>query len=108
MTTPMIWLVILAAALVAVAGLLASTETALARISRVRVEELVRDDGRPARMLAEVVADPPRYLNLVLLLRVSCGLAATVIVASVCTSWLGENWGADPRAGPPPIPGHST
>jgi CBS domain containing-hemolysin-like protein len=94
MTAPMIWLVILAAALVGVAGLLASTETALARISRVRVEELVRDDGRRARMLAEVVADPPRYLNLVLLLRVSCELAATVIVAAVCTTWLGENWRA--------------
>src|SRR3954447_3536609 len=94
MTAPMIWLVVLAAALVAVAGLFASAETALAPISRVRVEELVRDDGRPARMLAEVVADPPRYLNLVLLLRVSCELAATVIVAAVCTSWLGENWRA--------------
>ncbi|GAA4492160.1 hemolysin family protein [Actinoallomurus oryzae] len=90
----MIWLVILAAALVAVAGLFASAETALARISRVRVEELVREDGHNARMLAQVVADSPRYLNLILLLRVSCELAATVIVTIVCTNWLGQNWRA--------------
>ncbi|WP_329257141.1 hemolysin family protein [Actinoallomurus sp. NBC_01490] len=94
MTAPMIWLVILAAALVAVAGLFASAETALARISRVRVEELVREDGHNARMLAQVVADSPRYLNLILLLRVSCELAATVIVTIVCTIWLGQNWRA--------------
>ncbi|GLY72360.1 membrane protein [Actinoallomurus iriomotensis] len=90
----MIWLVILAAALVTVAGLFASAETALARISRVRVEELVREDGHNARMLAQVVADSPRYLNLILLLRVSCELAATVIVTVVCTHWLGHNWRA--------------
>jgi CBS domain containing-hemolysin-like protein len=90
----MIWLVLLAAALVIVAGLFASAETALARISRVRVEELVRDDGRRARMLAQVVADSPRYLNLMLLLRMSCELAATVIVAALCTTWFGENWRA--------------
>jgi CBS domain containing-hemolysin-like protein len=94
MSTTMIWLVILAAALVTVAGLFASAETALARISRVRVEELVRDDGHRARMLSEVVADSPRYLNLILLLRVSCELGATVIVTIVCTNWLGENWRA--------------
>ncbi len=88
------WLIVLAAALVAVAGLFASAETALARISRVRVEELVRDERRGAVRLAEVVADPPRYLNLVLLLRVSCELAATVIVTVVCTSWIGRTWGA--------------
>ncbi|HEY0537170.1 MAG TPA: hemolysin family protein [Actinoallomurus sp.] len=90
----MIWLVLLAAALVIVAGLFASAETALARISRVRVEELVRDDGRRARMLAQVVADSPRYLNLMLLLRMSCELAATVIVAALCTTWLRETWRA--------------
>jgi CBS domain containing-hemolysin-like protein len=94
MTVTMIWLVLLAAALVLVAGLFASAETALARISRVRVEELIRDDGRRARMLGEVVADSPRYLNLMLLLRVSCELAATVIVAALCTTWLGASWRA--------------
>src|SRR5947208_673093 len=48
------WLIVLAVVLVAVAGLFASAETALARVSRVRVEELVRDRRRGARRLAEV------------------------------------------------------
>jgi CBS domain containing-hemolysin-like protein len=94
MTIAMTWLIVLAAALVVIAALFASAETALARISRVRVEELLRDERRAAGKLAEVVADPPRYLNLVLLLRVSCELAATVIVTVVCTEWLGGTWRA--------------
>ena len=94
MTATLGWLIVLAATLVTVAGLFASAETALARISRVRVEELVREGHRGAGRLAQVVADPPRYLNLLLLLRVSCELSATVIVTVVCTSWLGATWRA--------------
>ncbi|HEX2313543.1 MAG TPA: hemolysin family protein [Thermomonospora sp.] len=94
MTTAHGWLVGMAAGLVVVAGLLASVEAALATVSRVRVEELCREGRRGARLLAEVVADPARYLNLVLLLRISCELAATVIVADLCISWLEESWPA--------------
>ena len=53
-----------------VAGLLAMTESALSRVSRVRVEELVRDGGGSRHLVAAVMADPARYLNLLLLLRV--------------------------------------
>ncbi|MFG1999645.1 hemolysin family protein [Spirillospora sp. NPDC048911] len=88
------WLLTLAIGLVILAGLLAGTEAALARVSRVRVEELVREGRRGAQRLAEVVADPARYLNMVLLLRISCELIATVIVADLCISWLDETWGA--------------
>ena len=94
MTTAQGWLIAIAAMLVVIAGLFASAETALARISRIRVEELIRDRRRGARLLAEVVADPPRYLNLVLLLKVSCELTATVIVANLCISWLNGTWKA--------------
>jgi CBS domain containing-hemolysin-like protein len=94
MTAVQGWLIVGAAVLVAVAGLFAGAETALARISRVRVEELVREERRGSRQLAEVVADPPRYLNLLLLLRVSFELTATVIVADLCITWLGANWRA--------------
>ena len=88
------WLIGMAAALVVVAGLLASVEAALTTVSRVRVRELDRQGRRGAQLLAEVVADPARYLNLVLLLRISCELAATVIVADLCISWLAEGWPA--------------
>ncbi|MGI8335357.1 hemolysin family protein [Actinomadura scrupuli] len=94
MTTSQTWLLAGAAFLVAVAGLIASVETALTRVSRVRVGDLARD-GRPgSRRLAAVVADPARYLNLLLLLRMSCELAATVIVADLCIGWLDETWRA--------------
>ncbi|KAB2345595.1 hemolysin family protein [Actinomadura rudentiformis] len=94
MNTQMGWLLTLAAGLVILAGLLAGTEAALARVSRVRVEELVREGRRGAQRLAEVVADPARYLNMVLLLRISCELVATVLVADLCISWLDETWRA--------------
>ncbi|QYC39769.1 Magnesium and cobalt efflux protein CorC [Nonomuraea coxensis DSM 45129] len=72
------WL-LLAIALVIIGGLIASEETALTRISRVRAEEFVREGRRGARRLQAIVTDPPRYLNLLLLLRLSCELVATVI-----------------------------
>ncbi len=74
--------------LVVFAGLFAAVETALTRVSRVRVAEL--DSPR----LSAVVADPARYVNLLLLLRISCELSATVIVADVCIGWLDETWRA--------------
>ncbi|MFI7707025.1 hemolysin family protein [Nonomuraea sp. NPDC049480] len=68
-----------AVALVIVGGLIASAETALTRISRVRAEEYVRESRRGAVRLQAIENDPPRYLNLLLLLRLSCELVATVI-----------------------------
>jgi CBS domain containing-hemolysin-like protein len=76
--------------LIVVGGLLASAETALSRISRVRAEEFVREGRRGAERLQAIVADPPRYLNLLLLLRLSCELAATVIATLLFIDWLGD------------------
>ncbi|MGW3344708.1 hemolysin family protein [Nonomuraea rubra] len=69
----------LAIVLVVIGGLIASAETALTRISRVRAEEYARDGRRGSARLQAIVNDPPRYLNLLLLLRLSCELVATVI-----------------------------
>ncbi|MEU8248456.1 hemolysin family protein [Nonomuraea sp. NPDC048916] len=69
----------LAITLVVIGGLIASAETALTRISRVRADEFVREGRRGAERLQAIVNDPPRYLNLLLLLRLSCELVATVI-----------------------------
>ncbi len=73
-----------AALLVAVAGVVASLEVALSRVSRVRVEELVRDGRAGSRRLQELVADAPPSLNLLLLLRLTAELAATAIVTAYC------------------------
>ncbi|MEV0149220.1 MULTISPECIES: hemolysin family protein [unclassified Nonomuraea] len=83
----------LAIALVVIGGLIASAETALTRISRVRAEEFVREGRRGAVRLQAIVTDPPRYLNLLLLLRLSCELVATVIVTLLCIDRLGnQGW----------------
>ncbi|MEV0201299.1 hemolysin family protein [Nonomuraea sp. NPDC050691] len=80
----------LAIALVVIGGLIASAETALTRISRVRAEEFVREARRGAVRLQAIVTDPPRYLNLLLLLRLSCELVATVIVTLLCIDRLDD------------------
>ena len=73
-----------AAGFVVLAALLACIDAALSRVSRVRVEELVRA-GRPGALrLQQVLADPPRSLNLLLLLRVALELAAAGVVVSYC------------------------
>jgi len=73
-----------AAVFVAVAAALACAEVGLSRVSRVRVEELARADRRGAPCLQQVLADPPRSLNLLLLLRLVCELSAAGIVTAYC------------------------
>ena len=73
-----------AAGFVLLAGLFGCLDAALTRVSRVRVEELVREDRPGALRLQKVLSDPPRSLNLLLLLRVLCELAAAGIVVAYC------------------------
>ena len=75
---------VVAVLFVLLAGGLACLEVALSRVSRVRVEELVRNGERGARRLQAVLADPPRSLNLLLLLRMICELSAAGIVVAYC------------------------
>jgi CBS domain containing-hemolysin-like protein len=89
----------MAVVLVVIGGLIASAETALTRISRVRAEEFVREGRRGAVRLQAIVTDPPRYLNLLLLLRLSCELVATVIVTLLLIDHLGDQGWAYVTAG---------
>ena len=82
MTSTEVLPLVTAVAFVVLAGLLGSLETALSRVSRVRVEELVRAERTGATRLAKVLSDPPRSLNLLLLLRLLFELAAAGIVVS--------------------------
>jgi CBS domain containing-hemolysin-like protein len=87
-------LLIVAILLVPVAGLFAAADAALNSVSRAHVESLVRE-GRPgARALAKVVADRPRHVNLLLLLRLAAETTATVLVTVefiqiFATPWVG-------------------
>ena len=67
--------------LVAFAGILAGIESALTSISRLRVDEMIDDERRGAGRVRRVLADMPRYLNVILLVRKGCELTATVLVA---------------------------
>ena len=77
---------------VVVAALLACVEVALARVSRVRVEELCREGRAGAGRLQQVLADPPRSLNLLLLLRLAAELSAAGIVTSYCVDRVPGSW----------------
>ncbi|HEY6422083.1 MAG TPA: CNNM domain-containing protein [Pseudonocardiaceae bacterium] len=90
--TPSLPLLVLAAALVVAAGGFAAADAALGTVSRARVEALVRAGRFGAGQLALVVADRPRHVNLLLLLRLSCELTATVLVTVVAVRALQPTW----------------
>ena len=73
-------LIVIAALLVPLAGLFAAADAALNSVSRARVETLVREGRAGARALAAVLADRPRHVNLLLLLRLVAETAATVLL----------------------------
>ncbi|MFH8615553.1 hemolysin family protein [Streptomyces sp. NPDC017979] len=80
--------------LVVVAWLAACAEAALARVSSFRADQAVRSGRRGAAKLAQVTADPTRYLNVALLVRVACEMAAGVLVTYVCLRSFPETWEA--------------
>ena len=70
----------IAVLLVIAAGFFACADAAISAVSRARVEGLVRANRMGARQLLAVVSERPRHINLLLLLRLGCELAATVLV----------------------------
>ncbi|MBM9621669.1 hemolysin family protein [Streptomyces zhihengii] len=83
-----------AVALVVVAWLAACAEAGLARVSSFRAAEAVRSGRRGAEKLAQVTSDPTRYLNVALLARVACEMAAGVLVTYACIEAFEETWAA--------------
>ncbi len=86
-------LLVLAAALVPIAGLLAAADAAITMVSPARVEEMEREGRRGASSLHLITEDRPRYTNLLLLLRTVAEITATVMVAKVALStWGFQLW----------------
>ncbi len=85
-------LLVVAALLVPIAGLFAAADAAISMVSAARVEELQREGRRGARSLLVIARDKPRYINLLLMLRMSAELTATVLVAAVALSTWGIHW----------------
>src|ERR671917_2903104 len=92
-------LLVLAAALVLAAGAFAAADAALGAVSQARGDALVRADRFGASQLASVIADRPRHVNLLLLLRLSCELTATVLVTVAAVRALQPTWLAVLAAG---------
>ena len=80
--------------LVAGAGLVSMAEAALQSFSRVRAAELVADGRAGAARLEQLVADPARYLNTALFLRLTFEIAAVVLVTSLYLDWIDPTWAA--------------
>jgi CBS domain containing-hemolysin-like protein len=67
--------------LLALASFLAGSEAALNSVSRVAVDAISTRSKSQGAMVARIVKDPARYLNVVLLVRKAAELTATVLVA---------------------------
>lgn len=91
MTVPLAVAVVL---LVVVAWLAACAEAGLARTTSYRADEAVRLGRRGAERLRAVAEDPTRYVNLALLVRVACEVAAGALVAYACLRSFSATWEA--------------
>ncbi|MFF2650520.1 hemolysin family protein [Streptomyces sp. NPDC058045] len=87
-------LVLGAVLLIVVAWLAACAEAGLARVSSFRAAEAVRGGRRGSAKLAQVAADPTRYLNVALLVRVACEMAAAALVTYACLEAFRTTWQA--------------
>jgi CBS domain containing-hemolysin-like protein len=83
---------VVALCLIPLGGLFGCVDAALARVSVARAEECLRERRSGAKALQAIVADRARYTNLLLLLRVTCELSATVLAAIVARSQFGTRW----------------
>jgi CBS domain containing-hemolysin-like protein len=83
----------LAIALILLGGLLAATDAAISTISVARVEELVRDERPGAVRLNKVVHERPKYINLIVLLRIACEVTATALLVAFLEDFWGLDWG---------------
>ncbi|MCS0639873.1 hemolysin family protein [Streptomyces sp. LP05-1] len=79
-------------ALVVVGWFAACAEAGLARVTSFRAAEAVRAGRRGSDRLARVAADQTRYLNVALLVRVACEMAAGVLVTYACLAQFDRTW----------------
>jgi CBS domain containing-hemolysin-like protein len=86
------WLVVAGVVLALFAGLCASADTALMRVSRAGAKELATSASEPSPPLQAVLAEVPKYIAVLLLLRVAAELTATIFVTAAFVSWFGFGW----------------
>ena len=86
--SPSAWLLVAAAVLALAAGWCANAEAALTLVTATGVAERPEHKGA----LQVVAADLPRYMSVLLLLRVILESFAAVLVAAAFAHWLGDDW----------------
>ena len=86
-------------ALIALGGLFAAVDAAIGTVSVARVEEQVRLERPGAIRLARMLPERPRYINLVVLLRIACEASATVLLVAYIYDDIGLTWGLVAAAG---------
>ena len=94
MTGPDVWLLVAAAVLVAVAGILSAADAAINRVSRVSVERYEREGRHGVAAMRQVLADPARYVNVALFLRALARITAVVLVTVVALDVFDTRWQA--------------
>ncbi len=95
MTGGDVWLLVAAAALVALAGVFTAADAALASFSRARAEEILAERRTGGQGLLRILDDVPRYLNTALFLRLLCEIWAIVLVSlTVHDAYGGARWPA--------------
>ncbi|MFC9788600.1 hemolysin family protein [Rhodococcus sp. NPDC127528] len=87
-----ILLILLAAVLVPLGGVFAAVDSALNTVSPARVEDMVKDARPGSTRLLVVVSDRPRYVNLMVLLRIAAEICATVLLAAALLDMLARGW----------------
>ena len=81
-----------AIALILLGGVFSAIDAAISTVSTARVEEMVRNERPGAVRLARVVTERPRYINLVVLLRIACEATAAVLMVASLDAHFGLEW----------------
>src|SRR6266545_869363 len=84
-----LWAMVTIVVLTGFAAFLAAAETSLTRMSRIRANHLLEQKQRGAGPLLRLVENPPRFLNLVLLLLLVTQFSATALATSVAERLIG-------------------
>ncbi|HET8616348.1 MAG TPA: hemolysin family protein [Actinomycetales bacterium] len=92
MSSAEVRLAVLAALLVALAAMLAAAESSVARVSRLRVNQLVEDGRRGSAALSLVAADSAPFVSVSTFVRVVCESFAAVSVTFVCFDLIERRW----------------
>ncbi|MEL4153272.1 hemolysin family protein [Corynebacterium bovis] len=89
-----LWTVVGIVVLLPLAGVLSSVETAVASLSRARVETMVDDERPGAPRLLAVLGRRAEHINLLVLLRTVSEVAASVLAASLAVRVFGTSGGS--------------